>query len=30
LELLSALYYFDDVDRRIVRGTAVKAVPALS
>lgn len=30
LELLSALFYFDDVSRRKVRGTAVKAVPALS
>jgi hypothetical protein len=30
LELLSALFYFDDISRRTVRGAAVKAVPALS
>jgi hypothetical protein len=30
LELLSALYYFDDISRRKVRGTAEKVLPALT
>jgi hypothetical protein len=30
LELLSALYYFDDISRRKVRGTADKVLPALT